>query len=450
LKTVYLETFGCQMNQLDSQLVMGQLVQSGYVPCENADEADLILFNTCSVRRHAEKKVLSRLGMLKRVKEERPGVLIGVMGCMAQACSDEIRRKVPHVDLIIGTRQLGKLLEAIDETRATGRPVVMIEEDDDLDDLLAGPRHPRPNFSAYTSVMRGCDNFCSYCIVPYVRGREFSRPMDVIVDEVRGLVDAGAIEITLLGQNINTYGKGLPGANLARLLERLGEINGLRWIRFITSHPRDMSDELLKTMAAVPSVTEYLHCPAQSGSDAILKAMNRGYTRAEYLGIIERARELMPELAVAGDFIVGFPGETQKDFDETAALMETVRYTGCFVFKYSERPGTAAAKLDDDVPVTVKKERNQKLLAIQERISTEENARRVGRTFDVLVEGPSKRSARHYAGRTRTNQICIIGEHPNLVGTIVPVRITRTTALALYGEVVEKAGLQSEPEEKHE
>lgn len=437
MKRVYLETFGCQMNQLDSQLVQGRLMEAGYESCDAPEQADLILFNTCSVRRHAEKKVLSRLGMLKALKEQRSGLIIGVMGCMAQACADEIRRTAPHVDLIIGTRQLGNVLEAIEETRSTGRPAVRLSEDGDLSDLLAGP-HPRSSrFSAYVSVMRGCDNFCSYCIVPYVRGREFSRPMDEIVDEVRRLVDEGVIEVTLLGQNINSYGKGVPEASLARLLERLGGIEGLRWIRFITSHPRDMTDELLTTMAEVEAVIEYLHLPAQSGSNSILKAMNRGYTRAHYLGILERACRLMPELVIAGDFIVGFPGETERDFEESVSLMETVRYTNCFIFKYSARPGTTAASLPDDVSVPVKKERNRRLLELQERISTEDNARRVGRTYDVLVEGPSKRNSSHYSGRTRGNQICIIGQRPDLVGRIVPVRITRTTALALYGDVVE-------------
>ena len=438
MKRVFLETFGCQMNRLDSELMLGKLSAAGFEPTDQPVHADVILFNTCSVRRHAEQKVFSRLGALKALKRERPDVIIGVMGCMAQACADEIRQAAPHVDLIIGTRQFGRVLDAIEEVRTGAKPVVKLSDDGDLSGFIAGPRQRRCHFSAFVSIMRGCDNFCAYCIVPYVRGREFSRPTDEIIDEVRLLVDEGVIEVTLLGQNVNSYGKGLTGsANLAGLLERLGRIEGLRWIRFITSHPRDMTDELLRTMADIEQVTEYLHLPAQSGSDAVLNTMNRRYTRREYLRIIDRARELMPGISLASDFIVGFPGETEADFRQTVSLMETVRYGNCFIFKYSPRPGTAAAKLPDDVPLQIKKERNYELLELQKAISTEENARRVGSTCEVLIEGPSKRDPERYTGRTRTNHICIVGKRPELVGRIVPVRITDSTAPALYGEVVD-------------
>lgn len=436
MERVYLETFGCQMNRLDSELVLGQLTEAGYEVTDDVNEADVVLFNTCSVRRHAEEKVLSRLGSLKQLKKRRPQLVIGVLGCMAQARTDEILKQAPHVDLVIGTRQLAEVLETVRRARVGGGPLVRTGETGHLREFLAGPRRRKHPFTAYVSIMRGCDNFCAYCVVPYVRGRETSRPPDEILRNVERLVADGVIEITLLGQNVNSYGKNLPdGMNLARLLERLDGIEGLRWIRFITSHPRDVDEALLATMARLPKVTEYLHFPAQSGSDRILAAMNRGYTRQGYLASVRRARELMPDIALAGDFIVGFPGETDEDFHQSASLLEEVRYHNCFIFKYSPRPGTAAARLPDDVPLAVKKERNWRLLETQRRISTEENARRVGRTFEVLVEGPSKRDPDRFTGRTRTNHIVIVGRHPELVGRIVPVRIAESSALALYGEV---------------
>jgi len=426
------------MNRLDSELVLGGLLETGYRPTDDPENADLILFNTCSVRRHAELKVLSRLGALKRLKQSRPDLIIGVMGCMAQARADEIAQAAPHVDLIIGTRQFNAVGDAIDEARTTRNTIVRLSEEGDMTAFLAGPRHRTCSFSAYVSIMRGCDNFCTYCIVPYVRGREFSRPVNDIVDDVRRLVDEGVIEIVLLGQNVNSFGKGLdPPANLAQLLVQLDRIDGLRWIRFITSQPRDMTDELLRTMADLERVTEYLHVPAQSGSDAVLTAMKRGYSRKQYLDTIDRARELMPELSIAGDFIVGFPGETEADFADTVSLMQHVRYSNCFIFKYSPRPGTVAERLPDDVPLDVKKQRNYALLDLQKAISTEDNARLVGSTCDVLIEGPSKRDPNRTTGRTRNNHICITEARPDLVGKIVPVTITDSTALALYGNVAE-------------
>ncbi|HHT9146871.1 MAG TPA: tRNA (N6-isopentenyl adenosine(37)-C2)-methylthiotransferase MiaB [Candidatus Wunengus sp. YC61] len=434
-KTVFFETFGCQMNKLDTELSLGLLQEEGYKIVDKVDEADVILFNTCSVRQHAEDKVYSHLGALKTLKKRQPEVIIGVLGCMAQKDGEAIFKRMPHVDLVCGTRMFSRLPEMLLKIRNHGSHVLAIDEDQIVNVKRAVTY--RPNFyQAFVTVMRGCDNYCSYCIVPYVRGREISRTIADIKEEVQPLVSNGCKEVTLLGQNINSYGKGLSGnVTLGDLLTELNAIEGLERIRFVTSHPADMSRDLIRTMSRLEKVCEYLHMPAQSGSDEVLKRMRRGYTAGYYREFVRYARELIPRLTVASDFIVGFPGETEDDFQETVRLMEDIRFQNCFIFKYSPRTGTKAAELKDDVPDETKRARNLKLLELQKKISLEENTKMIGKKVEVLVEGASKSDPNRLSGRTRQNHIVVFNGSQELVGKLVGVLIHEVTDLTLFGKL---------------
>ncbi len=325
------------MNKLDSELSVGSLVKEGYAFVEDEKDADVILLNTCSVRHKAEHKVYSQLGSLRDQKEKHPGLILGVLGCMAQNEGEKIFKRMPHVNLVCGTRMFSKLPELLEEINGTNKRILAIDEDGEVSfDRLVTQRPNR--YKAFVSVMRGCDNYCSYCIVPYVRGHEFSRPVEDIINEVKGLADDGCKESMLLGQNVNSYGKGLNGnTTLATLLRRLDPIEGIERIRFVTSHPKDMTRDILKAVGELPKVCENLHIPAQSGSDRILGKMRRQYTSEYYRELVEMARSLVPDITVASDFIVGFPGETEDDFEDTVSLVRDVRYQNCFVFKYSPR-----------------------------------------------------------------------------------------------------------------
>jgi len=405
-RTVYLATFGCQMNDLDSELVRASLLEAGYLFVDRAREADVVLFNTCSVRQHAEDKVYSALGQLKRRKKARPGLIIGVLGCMAQKDGELIFQRAPWVDLVLGPGQLGRLVDSLDAL-ISGRQKRVLE--------LALPRKGMPqaevarSFAAFdpprrpdvrplrqqamVRIMRGCDKFCTFCVVPSVRGPEQSRPAREIEAEVRALADQGCVEVTLLGQTVNSYLDTTEGRQirLADLLERIAAISGIRRIKFITNHPKHMTDDLLQAVRDLPSVCPYLHVPAQSGSDRVLQRMRRGYTAAEYREMICRIRETVPDGAITSDFIVGFCGETEEDFEATMELVRWARFKNSFIFKYSPRPGTKAVELyEDDVPEEVKRDRNRRLLALQNEISLEENRKFVGRRVEVLVEGISK------------------------------------------------------------
>jgi len=434
-KTVFFETFGCQMNKLDAELSLGLLQEEGYKIVDKVDDANVILFNTCSVRQHAEDKVYSHLGALKTLKKRHPEVIVGVLGCMAQKDGEAIFKRMPHVDLVCGTRMFSRLPEMLLKIRNHGSHVLAIEEDQIVNVKRAVTY--RPNFyQAFVTVMRGCDNYCSYCIVPYVRGREISRTIADVKEEAQSLVSNGCREVTLLGQNINSYGKGLRGnVTLGYLLTELNEIDGLDRIRFVTSHPADMSRDLIRTISRLEKVCEYLHMPAQSGSDDILKRMRRGYTAGYYRDLISYARELIPHLTVASDFIVGFPGETEEDFQETVRLMEDIRFQNCFIFKYSPRTGTKAAELKDDVPDEKKRARNMKLLELQKKISLEENTKMIGKKVEVLVEGASKSDPNRLSGRTRQNHIVVFNGSQDLVGKLVGVVIHEVTDLTLFGKV---------------
>jgi tRNA-2-methylthio-N6-dimethylallyladenosine synthase len=417
----FLETFGCQMNILDSQLVEGQLRARGMQPVANVREADVILFNTCSVRQHAEDKVLSRLGQLRRLKRSRPKLIIGVVGCMAERMKLELFARVPYVDLLCGPGELYRLPDVLESVRDRRERVAAlapsqsrrqsVEQWDAAEDALEAldlsrlPEIEGNVFQSYIRVQRGCDRFCAYCVVPYVRGPERSRPPSNIVAEAQRLAEHGCRELTLLGQTVNSYVYGESGrpVTFARLLERLyEEVPRLDRIRFITSYPADWDEEIFRVMRDCPRIMPYLHIPAQSGSDRVLKAMRRTYTAESYRRLVESARRYLPHIALAGDFIVGFSGETEDDFRQTVDLVQRVEYENLFIFKYSPRPGTKAdRRLPDDVPPEVKVRRNNDLLAVQNAISLRRKQAFIGQTVEVLVEGPSK-AARKAGGESRS------------------------------------------------
>ena len=457
---VYLETMGCQMNRLDSELAAGQLRRAGHELVADRKAADVVLYNTCSVRRHAEEKVYSRLGADSRRKSRhRPKLILGVLGCVAQKEGRDLRKRFPEVDILCAPGRLADLVDLIDRA-AGGAPGVALDpardacgpaEEIDALDLARDPYQTTSPYQAYVRVAKGCDNFCSYCIVPFVRGRERSRRPERIVQEVRCLVEAGRSEITLLGQTVNRYrcspaGGESPTVRFSDLLERVSGVTGLRRLRFVTSHPVDFGDDVLEAMRDLPNVCEYIHVPPQSGSDAVLKRMNRGYTRRQYDDLIDRARGIVPGVVLAGDFIVGFPGETDQDFQATVDLVKKARYKNCFIFKYSPRPGTAAdKKLLDNVPLQVKKKRNTELLAVQERISDELSREFLGKEVKVLVEGLSKKPHLNRAerrdkpqllGRTAGDWIVVFNGPESLTGQFANVKITKTAPLTLFGELV--------------
>jgi tRNA-2-methylthio-N6-dimethylallyladenosine synthase len=480
-KRLYIATVGCQMNVLDSELVAASLLQSGYELVRSPRRADAILFNTCSVRQHAEDKIYSALGRLKHLKHQRPGTIIGVLGCMAQKDREKIFKRAPHVDLVVGPGQLGQLPLLLERVAAGHGPQIQLSLD-----RKAGPRRAvqssfarfdrprsvvaRPSrHQALVRIMLGCDKFCTYCIVPSVRGPEQCRPPGEIEAEVRQLADQGCLEVTLIGQTVNSY-QGRAGGrtlHLADLLERLSTIDGIRRLRFVTNHPRHVTAELLQAVRDLPKVCPYLHVPAQSGSNRVLERMKRGYTAEQYCEMLARIRQSVPHAAVTSDFIVGFCGETEEDFQETVALVRKGRFKNSFIFKYSPRPGTKAAELyPDDVPEEVKRRRNNELLAVQDAISEEENRRFLGRTVEILVEGPSKTSRKHagkggvaasswpcsshahedvgvapvqLTGRTTCDRIVVFDGPGELIGRIVPVEIVQTGAFTLFGKEVDSS-----------
>jgi tRNA-2-methylthio-N6-dimethylallyladenosine synthase len=440
-KTVYIETFGCQMNVNDTEVVLARLGEAGWRQVDSIEQAGLVLYNTCSVRDHAEAKVRGRLGALKPLKRARPSLRIGIMGCMAQREKDALLKSYPHVDLVVGTDQfvhMPQLLERLDES---GR--IAATEFGDFEDR-AWDAVREPGVNAYVPVMRGCNYNCTYCIVPTTRGREKSRKPELVEEEIRKLIDQGYAQITLVGQTVDAYGKTLgDGTTLAKLLRRLHEVPGLKRLRFITSHPKDITDELLDTMAELPRVARHLHVPAQCGSDRILRLMGRRYTRDDYLRFVDRARARMPDVELLSDFIVGFPRESDDDFKQTVSLMEQVRFGGAYVFMYSPRPGTPASHLNDDVLADVKSARCNELLALQVKHQAEFNTTQHGRIHQVLVEGPSKSDEAMLHGRSLGNLNIVFpragadgSNRSGLVGQIVPVRIERSTGLTLFGDLV--------------
>jgi tRNA-2-methylthio-N6-dimethylallyladenosine synthase len=458
-KKLYIETVGCQMNLLDSELVVGKLRSEGYELTDDIDQADTILYNTCSVRQHAEDKVYSALGRVRRLKERNPGLTIGVLGCMAQKEPVQILRRAPHVDVVVGPGQLARVPELLTRAREHDEPQVAVSlprtggsretvtaSFAEYDPLREPAMRPSP-FQAFVRIMMGCDKFCTYCVVPSVRGPEQSRPPGVIVDEARQLADQGVKEITLLGQTVNSYSHREPGGRtvrLADLLLALHEIAAIERIKFITNFPNDMTDDLLQAVRDLPRVARYLHVPAQSGCDVVLKRMKRTYTAALYDEMLLRIRATVPDAAVSSDFIVGFCGETEASFEKSVRLVERARFKNSFIFKYSPRQGTKADALyADDVPEEVKRRRNNELLAVQSEISREDNRARVGRVYEVLVEGPSKAAAGRgegpvvqLTGRTACDRIVVFDGPERLAGQFVPVLIEDASAVTLFGQVV--------------
>ncbi len=432
-RRVFVEAFGCQMNFLDGELAVSRLSSSGWTRTDDPEAADMVLFNTCSVRDQSENRVWSRLGALRERKARDPALLVAVMGCMAQREAETILRRMPHVDIVCGTRRFPEMDKLVERAERGGQ--VLAVETDGFVDVVRDVRIRPERHRAYVSVMRGCDHKCSYCIVPKTRGPQVDRPVADVLDEVRRLAEDGVREATLLGQNINTYGRYLPERpTLATLLRAVNEVDGIERIRFITSNPMDLEEDLLVAMSELPKACGYLHFPAQSGSDSVLRRMYRGYTRAKYLALCAKARALCPGIELATDLIVGFPGETDEEYAATRSLVEEVEFKQVYVFKYSPRPGTAAADLADDVPAETKLARNNDLLDLHDAICARRNQRFVGSEVEVLVDGPSDRGG-HLVGRTDGNHTTIFDGDPSLVGRFVKVRVNRATAAALYGDV---------------
>ncbi|MEM7167579.1 MAG: tRNA (N6-isopentenyl adenosine(37)-C2)-methylthiotransferase MiaB [Planctomycetota bacterium] len=444
-RRVYFEVFGCQMNKLDAELMVESLSARGYALTHDQDAASVILYQTCSIREQSENRVYSRIGSLKKRKTQEPDLVVGLMGCIAQHHEEALLKRLPTIDMVVGTREFHRVPDLIDEIRGTGESIVATELDSPLEFQRQRNLGPNP-FHAYVSVMRGCDMVCTYCVVPTTRGKEVSRPPEVILDECARLADQGVKEITFLGQTVNSYGKrlGRPGVGLHTLLEGVESIDGLERVRYITSHPRFMRPMLIEAMANCSKSCEYLHLPVQSGSDSVLARMKRTHTRAYYLEVVDRLRAAIPNLSLATDFIVGFPGETDREFEESVSLVEAAGFEGGYVFKYSPRPGTAAYRVEDDVPDAVKKERHAILMAALQRNQLNANQLRVGRTFEVLSEGPSKSDPSRYSGRTRDYRMVVwpatAADEP---GQLVDVQIDSVTALTLKGTRVVAAAPQA-------
>src|SRR5438105_1465939 len=472
---LYIETVGCQMNVLDSELVVGSLRRQGYELTPEPTDADVIFFNTCSVRQHAEDKIYSALGRLRDHMRRHPEKVLGVLGCMAQKDQELILRRAPHVDVVCGTGQLAQLPELIAEAQRSGRRQVAlsldrkeasrpeVERSFESYDPLRDPSMRPSRFQAYVRIMIGCDKFCTYCIVPSVRGPEQSRPPEHVAAEVRQLAAEGCKEVTLLGQTVNSYkfdrGDGRR-ERLSDLLARIHDTPGIERIKFVTNFPRDMSDDLLDAVRELPKVCPYLHVPVQSGCNEVLKRMKRLYTVESYREMLARCRERVPGVSVSSDFIVGFCGETEASFQRSCGLVATAGFKNSFIFKYSPRPGTKGDELyADDVPEEIKKRRNNDLLAIQNQVSLADHLGWIGRTVEVLVEGPSKAAQKHgsvsgpiqLTGRTRTDHIVVFEGNPRLIGNTVSIAVEEATAFTLFGSVVtdERTGVEERSEALH-
>jgi tRNA-2-methylthio-N6-dimethylallyladenosine synthase len=443
-RKIYIRTFGCQMNEYDSAKMADVLAAAeGMTPTADPAEADVILFNTCSVREKAQEKVFSDLGRVKHLKKRNPDLVIGVGGCVASQEGAAIVERAPYVDIVFGPQTLHRLPALIAQRRATGAPQVDVSFPEiEKFDHLPPPRVE--GASAFVSIMEGCSKYCSFCVVPYTRGEEVSRPLDDVLTEVADLADQGVKEVTLLGQNVNAYrGSMSTGgtADFALLLEYVHEIPGIERIRYTTSHPKEFTQRLIDAYARLPKLASHLHLPVQAGSDRVLAAMKRGYTTLEYKSIVRRLRAVRPDISLSSDFIVGFPGETEDDFAKTLKLVDDVGFDASFSFVYSRRPGTPAAELHDDTPHEVKLERLQRLQARLNDHAARIGAAMVGSTQRILVEGPSKKDDRELMGRTENNRIVNFAGGPRaaqLVGQMIDVRITQALPHSLRGELVQR------------
>lgn len=427
-------TYGCQMNSRDSEIIRGLLERAGYIQTE-LDEADLVVFNTCSVRHSAENKVYGKLGEVNKIKQGRTGMLIAFGGCMAQIPEVVQKLKRKGVDIVFGTHNLHQLPELLERQKASGKKVVEVwDKHGEIIEELPSVR--REGVSAFINIMYGCNNFCSYCIVPYTRGRERSRRPGDIIREMEELAEAGYKEITLLGQNVNSYGQGSSEVlDFAGLLKQADKVPGLERIRFMTSHPKDMSDELIDTIAAGDKLCEHIHVPLQAGSNNVLKRMNRGYTREHYLELADKMRRRIPGVAITSDLIVGFPGESEADFQETLDMVKRIRFDAAFTFMYSVRTGTRAASLTDQIDLAVKQERLMRLNQIQYEIALDINQSLEGSIMEVLVDGPSKTNPDRLTGRSRTNHIVLFSGAKDLIGKLINVKINEGKTFSIFGEI---------------
>jgi len=429
-------TWGCQMNEDDSDQISNLLIQMGCHPAGNERDADIIMLNTCSVRSKPEQKVRSKLGELEVLKREKPDLIIGVCGCMAQKEGDALRNRAPHIDLIVGTANIARIPEMIADVRRARRRLTALDLPRACTDEAAIPNRVTNRASvglkSFVPIMYGCDNFCSYCIVPYVRGKERSRPKDDIVEEVRLLAGRGVKEVTLIGQNVNSYD---GAAGFDDLLRAVNDISGIERIRFTTSHPKDLSDMLIRAVAELPKVCEHVHLPVQAGDDEILLEMRRGYTADDYRRLVVKLRSVVPNVTLTTDFLVGFPGETEAQFENTLRLAEEIRFDSAFMFAFNPLPKTAAASLPGQLPTNVKNDRLRRLIELQNRISTEINDSHVGSEFEVLVEGPSPKDPSRMTGLTRGNRTVNFPGCPQLAGTTVTVRAVKGHLWGFSGEL---------------
>lgn len=438
-KKYIIETWGCQMNEHDSEKISGILRSLGYKETENRNNADLIIFNTCLVRENAELKVYGNIGELKRLKRKNKDLTVAICGCMMQKkeIRDVIREKYKQVDIIFGTHNIHKLPELLENYRQSDNMLIDVWEDSG-EIIEQIPTNRKYDYKAFLNIMYGCNNFCTYCIVPYTRGREKSRSPEKILKEVNRLAKEGFKEITLLGQNVNSYGKTLNNKmTFAELLRKINEVKGIKRIRFMTSHPKDLSDDLIYAIRDCENVCKHIHLPFQAGSNKILKLMNRKYTKEQYLELMYKIRQEIPDIAITTDIIVGFPNETEKDFEDTLDVVRKSRFDSAFTFLYSVREGTPAAKMEDQIPDKLKHERFQKLLDTLHPISYENNKRTIGKTFDVLVEGVSKNDDTMYTGRTGTNKLVHFKANEKFIGKIVNVKIKSVKTWSLQGEIVD-------------
>jgi len=439
-KAFYLETFGCQMNVVDSERIVDLLEGIGYHQVNSAERADLVLLNTCSVRDRAERKVYGHLGRFKPIKDRRPDLIIGVGGCVAQQEGEKMLEKVPYLDLVFGTHnvhRLPDLVEQVEAKRGRGSATEFLDRETRLN--LFPQRSVRDNVTRFVTVMQGCDNFCSYCIVPHVRGREVSRPSSDILTEIENLVVQGVREVTLLGQNVNSYGIKEDEIDFPALLRRVNAIDGLERLRFTTSHPKDLSAELIDCFGQLEKLCKHIHLPVQSGSDRILEMMNRGYTAAEYLDKVERLKQVCPDIRLTTDIIVGFPGETEEDFQATLALVAQVRFADAFTFLYSPRTGTAAAEIADRQSAEEKQARFERLVELQNRLSEEAWQNDLGETLPVLVEGESRQGEGQLFGRTTWNRIVNFSGSKELIGRTIPVKIVKVFRNSNLGKLITDA-----------
>ena len=439
MNKLFIHTYGCQMNQYDSERIAQVMGRGGYVQTDCIGDADLILLNTCSVREKSEQKVYSVLGRWKEFKQQRDDVIIGVGGCVAQQEGERLLKKVPHLDLVFGTQNIHKLPDMVEQVRTLRqRPVeIAFYRDPGYMEDPEG-RTQVQGAKAFVTIMQGCNKVCSFCIVPHVRGREVSRPSEKIITEIQALVRQGVKEVMLLGQNVNSYGKISPGEiSFAELLHRVDAIEGLERIRFTTSHPQDLSPELIDAFATLAKLCKHLHLPVQSGSDSVLARMRRGYTRREYLDRLQRLQARSFGVALSTDIIVGFPGETEDEFGDTLELLRQVGYDEIYSFVYSPRPQTVSGKIfDDEIPNEIKKDRLARVQNLQREISLNKNRQKIGNVEEILVEGRSKLKNGQIMGRTDTNRIVNVEGPETLIGKFVSVRITGATATSLLGELL--------------